>query len=173
MKKIVAWAKKQLRELLELKDAPHTIAVGASIGIFFGFTPLWGLKTLLTLGVTKLLRGSLVAAVIGVTLHDLILPIMPFLLRWQYQLGYWILSHPHQWPPSLRLHLHRHTESAEHWWQWSTFFHNGLPLLLGSVVISLPISIASYYVTIALVKRRRLRALAKELKESETAKPSA
>ncbi len=37
-----------LREkLLDLRDAPHALAGGVAIGMFIGFTPLFGLKTLL------------------------------------------------------------------------------------------------------------------------------
>jgi hypothetical protein len=49
------------------------------------------------------LRGSIVGAAIGVTLHDIILPVVPLLLGWEYDVGYWLLSHPHELPPRLRL----------------------------------------------------------------------
>lgn len=42
-------------------------------------------------------------AAIGVTLHDIILPVVPLLLGWEYDVGYWLLSHPHELPPRLRL----------------------------------------------------------------------
>jgi uncharacterized protein (DUF2062 family) len=148
---VAAWFRAKGRELIGLKDTPHAIATGVAVGMFFGFTPLWGLKTLLTLGVTRLLRGSLLASVIGVTLHDLVLPFMPVLLRWQYDIGYWIVNHPHEFPPAL--HLHRY--GAATWLNWATFFHTGLPLLIGSVILSAPLAIISYYVTLAVVQHKR------------------
>jgi uncharacterized protein len=36
-----------------------------------------------------------VVAAIGVTLDDIILPVVPLLLGWEYDVGYWLLSHPH------------------------------------------------------------------------------
>src|SRR6266404_2986006 len=81
----------------------HVIAVGMAIGMFFGLIPLCGLKTLPAIGITRLLRGSIVGAAIGVTLHDIILPVVPLLLGWEYDVGYWLLSHPHELPPRLRL----------------------------------------------------------------------
>ena len=91
------------------------VCVGVAVGVFFGFLPLVGLKTLLALGVTHLLRGNLLAAAIAVSLHDLLLPVAPLWLRWEYDLGYWLLSHPHDLPPHLRLHnLH-----PSDWLRWS------------------------------------------------------
>src|SRR5690349_4646193 len=97
------WFRAKGQGLLGLKDTARAIALGMAIGMFFGLVPLWGLKTLLALGVARLLHASLVAAVIAVTLHDIILPIIPLLLRWEYQIGYWLLSHPHELPPRMRL----------------------------------------------------------------------
>ena len=40
--------------LVTIEASPHAIAVGVAIGIFFGFTPLWSLKTLLSIAVAWL-----------------------------------------------------------------------------------------------------------------------
>src|SRR3984893_10578692 len=145
-----SWLREKVGRLLSLKDPPQAIAVG----MFFGLIPLWGLKTLLALAVTRLLRGSIVAAVIAVTLHDVILPVMPLLLRWEYDVGYWLLSHPHALPP--RLHMsHQNPAICFH---WSTFFTVGQPLLLGSLVLAVPVGVVTYFVTIAPVKERRRKA---------------
>lgn len=141
----------QWGNLMGIKDTPHAVALGVAVGIFFGFTPLVGLKTLLALGATWLLRGSLVAAIIAVTLHDVLLPIMPFILRWEYDLGYWLMSHPHELPP--RLHLNHHSPAI--WLHWSTFFTVGRPLLAGSLLFAAPLALASYYFTLWWVERLR------------------
>jgi hypothetical protein len=101
--------------------------------------------------VTRLLRGNVVAAAIAATLHDVALPIVPLLLRWEYDIGYWLLSHPHALPP--RLHLSHQNPAI--WFHWSTFFTIGQPLLLGSFVVAAPVSIVTYFLTLALVKRWR------------------
>ena len=100
------WLREKTRQLLQLKDRPHAIALGTAIGMFFGFIPLWGFKTLLALGVSRLLRANLLATAIAATLHDVALPLLPLLLRWEYDIGYWLLSHPHELPPSLHLSHH-------------------------------------------------------------------
>ncbi|HEY1477366.1 MAG TPA: DUF2062 domain-containing protein [Chthoniobacterales bacterium] len=147
----ISWIRTNAGRLVRLKDPPHAIAIGVAVGMFFGLIPLWGLKTLLAMGVTRLLRGNVVAAAIAATLHDVALPIVPLLLRWEYDLGYWLLSHPHALPP--RLHLSHQNPAI--WFHWSTFFTIGQPLLLGSFVVAAPVSIVTYFLTLALVKRWR------------------
>ena len=139
-----------IRQLLGIKDTPHAVALGVAVGVFFGFVPLVGLKTLLTLGVSRLLRGSLLAAAIAVTLHDVLLPVTPLLLRWQYDLGYLLLSRPHQFPP----HLHLHVQNLSVLLHWSSFFTVGRPLLVGSIVLAAPVCVVSYYVTLFWQRRR-------------------
>jgi hypothetical protein len=41
--------------LMTIADSPHSIALGSAIGIFFGFTPLYPLKTLLSIAVAWVL----------------------------------------------------------------------------------------------------------------------
>jgi uncharacterized protein len=158
------WLREKTRQLLQLKDRPHAIALGTAIGMFFGFIPLWGFKTLLALGVSRLLRANLLATAIAATLHDVALPLLPLLLRWEYDIGYWILSHPHELPPSL--HLSHHSPAV--WFHWSTFLTIGRPLLLGSLIIAAPVGVATYYITLALVERRARR----KAKTSVEEKPS-
>ncbi|HEY0793986.1 MAG TPA: DUF2062 domain-containing protein [Chthoniobacterales bacterium] len=149
------WLRAKGKEFLNLKDTPHALALGMAIGIFFGLIPLWGVKTLLALGIARWLHGNLVAATVGVSLPDIILPLVPLLLRWEYDLGYWLLSHPHELPPSLHL-AHYHPSV---WFHWSTFLTVGRPLLVGSVAVAVPAAIVTYYVTRTLVNRWKLRRL--------------
>jgi uncharacterized protein (DUF2062 family) len=149
----LSWIRENVTKLASLRDRPHAIAVGMAVGMFFGLIPLWGLKTLAALGVTRLLRGSIVAAAIAVTLHDIALPLLPLMLRWEYDVGYWLLSHPHALPPKLQMSH----QNPSIWFHWSTFFTIGQPLLLGALVVAAPVSVVSYYITLALVKGWRRR----------------
>jgi uncharacterized protein len=148
---LTTWFRAKTEQLFHIKDTPYGVAMGVAVGVFFGFLPLVGLKTLLALGVARLLRGSLLAAAITVTLHDVLLPIAPLLLRWEYDLGYWFLHHPHELPP--RLHLNHHGPAV--WLHWSAFFTVGRPLLVGSLALAAPASIASYYLALWWVVRFR------------------
>ena len=149
----LGWLRDKTLQLLQLKDTSHAIALGTAIGMLFGFLPLWGFKTLLALGVCRLVRGNLLATAIGATLHDVALPLMPLLLRWEYDIGYWLLSHPHELPPKLSLSPH----SPSAWLHWSTFLTVGRPLLLGALVIAAPVAIATYYVALLFVQRAQTK----------------
>jgi len=76
---------------MTIADTPHSIALGSAIGIFFGFTPLWSMKTLLSIGVAWICKCNKIAAAIAVTLHDVILPLMPAIYFWQYRIGMRVL----------------------------------------------------------------------------------
>lgn len=139
------------KRLVSLHDPPHSIAGGAAIGVFFGFTPLLGLKTILTLFCAWIVRCSPVSAVIAVTLHDMMLPLSPILLKFEYDVGFYLIHH--QLPPKFGLH---HAKLAD-MFQWTTFLSIGWPLLLGSLVFATPISFIAYFLTLECVKKYRLR----------------
>lgn len=138
-------------KLIGLKDSPHAIAGGVAIGVFVGFTPLWGVKTLLSLGLAYLLRCNPIAAVIAVSLHDVLTPFAPVFMRWQYDLGFWLLNN-HHFPPSLDVHSKIHLGEML---KWTTFFHVGLPLLIGSLFFSAPGAVIAYFLTLGIMLRRK------------------
>lgn len=147
------WLHEHSLKLLAIRDTPAAIAGGVAIGIFFGFTPLFGLKTLLSLFVAWLTRSNLLATAIAVTLHDVALPFMPVIYRWEYDLGYWLLSQPHEWPGSLgHIRLEGHA-----WRSWTRFFTVGRPLLLGSVICATPIALAAFAISHSVIVRYRRR----------------
>jgi uncharacterized protein (DUF2062 family) len=146
-----AWFQRHSVRLLAIRDTPQAIAGGVAIGMFFGFTPLFGLKTLLSLLVAWFCGCNLLAATIAVTLHDVALPFLPLLYRWEYDLGFWLLSQPHRWPePLSHAHLNAHA-----WRSWTTFLTVGKPLLLGSLLIATPIAGVTFYTTLRLIVRHR------------------
>jgi uncharacterized protein (DUF2062 family) len=140
-------------KLVTLRDTPHAIAGGVAIGVFIGFTPLFGIKTLLSLGVAYLLRCNPIAAVIAVSLHDVVTPLWPVLLRMEYDIGYGLLSKPHHFPPKLEMH---HIHVAE-MLKWTTFFDVGLPLLIGSLFLAAPAALFFYFVLLGILKARASR----------------
>jgi hypothetical protein len=140
--------KESWAHLRQLRDAPHAIAGGVAIGIFWGFTPLTGLKTLFSIFTAWLFRCSKFPAVIAVAFHDILLPIWPVVLRWEYQLGFWILSSPHRFPPKLTINTLRVTEL----FQWKTL-EVLWPTLLGSCLIGTPIALLCYWIVETLLER--------------------
>src|SRR5271167_2243549 len=115
------WLQDHSLKLLAIRDTPEAIAGGVAIGIFFGFTPLLGLKTILTILFAWLTRSNILAAVIASAAHDILLPFMPVIYRWEYDLGFWLLSRPHHWPESLR----RIRFEGHSWRNWTTFLTVG------------------------------------------------
>lgn len=161
--RIVGFVKREIHKILELKDSQHAIAGGVAVGIFFGFTPFFGLKTLLSLGVAWLFGVNMIAAVVAVSLHDIIIVLSPILMRVEYQAGFWMI-HQHL-PPPMTLH-HHHIKMSEvlyavnhplssHW--WSAFYKVGLPLTLGSLVIAVPSAFVSYGATLGILNARKKR----------------
>jgi uncharacterized protein len=145
------WLRKHSLRLLAIADTPEAIAGGVAIGIFFGFTPLFGLKTLLSMFFAWLTGCNLLAAAIAVTLHDVALPFMPAIYRWEYDIGYWLLSKPHEWPVALR-----HVQWDVHAWRsWTTYLTVARPLLLGSLIFAIPLAALSFFGTKAFIERYR------------------
>ena len=145
------WFREHSLKLLAIRDTPVAISGGVAIGIFFGFTPLFGLKTLSAIFVAWLTGSNIIAAVLAATLHDVILPFMPVVYLWEYSLGYWLLNQPHQWPAVRSLHWHGHP-----WRDWRTFFTVGKPLLVGSAIFATPFAIVAFWVTkFILVRHQR------------------
>jgi uncharacterized protein len=147
------WLRGKINQLFQLKDTEHAVSLGMAIGIFFGFTPLLGLKTLLSMGASRLFRANVIAGVIGVTLHDILLPFAPIIMKFQYDLGVWLLSHPHHFPDKVKYKELKLTELLN----WATFSKIGLPMTVGAIPVALPFGLITYFVTLRLVKRVRQR----------------
>jgi uncharacterized protein (DUF2062 family) len=147
------WLTKHHMTLMTIADTPHSIALGSAIGIFFGFTPLYPLKTLLSIAVAWIFRCNKIAAAIAVTLHDVLIWAMPAIYLAEYRLGCWSL----RWPAAQRVHfrqfglrdyLHWHVFSRV---VWPTFW----PTFVGSLFLAIPSAIAVYFVMRLLVSRAR------------------
>jgi uncharacterized protein len=134
--------------LNQIRDTPHAVAGGVAIGVFFGFTPFLGLKTLLAVLIAWLFRWSKLSAALAVTFHDIILPLMPLILRWQYQIGYYIITHPHQLPPKFspkHFHFETYFTAKSLHFLWPTF--------VGSLFFGAPIGLAMYFIVLEILKR--------------------
>ena len=150
------WLRDHSLRLLAIRDTPEAIAGGVAIGIFFWFPPLIGLKTVCAIFFAWLTGCNILAAVIAVTLHDVLLPLMFVVYRWEYVLGYWLLSHPHHWPDSLR---HAEVFTHHRWTDWKFFLRYfsgvGKPILLGSIIFGLPSAFLAYFSAKAIVARHQ------------------
>ncbi len=147
------WLHEHSLKLLAIRDTPEAIAGGVAIGIFFGFTPLFGLKTLLAIFFAWLTRSNILAAVLASALHDIILPLMPVVYRFEYDVGYFLLNRPHRLPPPM---IAAGWENL-HWRSWMSILKVGKDLLLGSIVCAAPPATLAYFVTRRIVARHHAR----------------
>jgi uncharacterized protein (DUF2062 family) len=148
-RRLKLWLQAHHMTLMTLPDTPHSIALGSAIGMFFGFTPLFGMKTLLSLAVAWLLKGNKIASFISVTLHDIILPFWPAIFLWEYRMGMWTLHRRLPLRPGFR-HV-----ALRDYMEWTTFFTVGQPLLVGSLFLALPAAVIVYFGLRALLIRAR------------------
>ena|SRR5438105_4765180 len=142
------WLHEHSLKLLAIRDTPQAIAGGVAIGIFFGFMPLFGLKTLLAIFCAWLTRSNILAAVLASALHDIALPLMPLVYGLEYGVGYFLLSHPHHWPAVTKAPW-----AGGHFQGWVSILSLGKHLLLGSVVCSAPAATLAYFLVKPVVVR--------------------
>jgi len=139
--------------LMAIADTPHSIALGSAIGIFFGFTPLYPLKTLLSIAVAWVCRCNKIAAAIAVTLHDVLIWAMPAIYVAEYHLGCWSLNRPiaqriHFRQFGLRDYVHWHVFSRV---VWPTLW----PASIGSLFLAIPSAVIVYFLMRLLISRAR------------------
>ncbi len=143
------WLAEHHMTLIAIADTPHSIALGSAIGIFFGFTPLYSLKTLLSIGVAWIARCNKLAAAIAVTLHDVLIFAMPAIYFAEYRLGCRALH----LAPSVKARMGDF--SFHHYVSWGLFSHVVWPALIGSLFLAVPSAILIYFVVRMLVSRGR------------------
>lgn len=163
------WLHEHSLKLLAIRDTPQAIAGGIAIGIFFGFMPVFGLKTLSAIFFAWLTGSNILAAVIAGTLHDIILPFMPVVYRWEYDVGYWLLEHPHHFPP----HMTKPHWEGFTWRMWTAFFGDvGIRLLVGGFICATPFSVLSFFIARGIVTRHQLKKQAMAEATEEPINPS-
>ena len=99
------WLLDHWYKLISLQASPDAIAAGFAIGIWWGFTPFIGVKTVMAIFFAWISRTNKIAAAIGVTMHDMLLPFFFFVLYFQYEVGC--------------LMLHKHPERIKHIEAWA------------------------------------------------------
>ncbi|CAF0704450.1 DUF2062 domain-containing protein [Candidatus Methylacidithermus pantelleriae] len=156
----IGWIRRRCQRLVSLPEAPHRIALGFCVGFFLGFTPFFGFKTVLAIAIAWVLRGNKIAALIGLNLHDIVLPLLPALFKIEYIVGNWVLGRTDA-PPSILQHLREvRFSDALHGELLSTL---GIPLIVGSFVLGLPATVAVYFAIHHFVETHKQAALLEEV----------
>ena len=86
------WGQEFCRQLRELRDKPHEISLGMAIGVFIAVTPTIPFHTVLAVALAALLRGSKLAAALGVWVSNPLT--IPFFYYGSYRLGRFVLGYP-------------------------------------------------------------------------------
>jgi hypothetical protein len=162
--------RKALRRVIYSRSSSQSIAAGAAVGVFVGFTPTVGFQMVISALAATVLRVNRLAAIFPVWITNpfTIVPIYYF----EYQVGTWV------WPaeegPHVveRLNVLADKISAvtvsDFWSSMSAVFAAMgslgadvlVPLMLGSLVVGIVCAAATYPLTLWTVKRiRRQREL--------------
>lgn len=127
-----------------LQGDPRKLAWGMALGVFIGVTPTIPFHTVLALTLAPLLRLSVVTAYMGIWISNPLTWVPQYLLA--YEVGRRLLFRGE--PLSIPEHL-----------DLSAFLHliwrGGLALQVGGLVIAVPPAVASYFLTLWVVKRYR------------------
>lgn len=153
--KLIRRMKYYCLRLLRIKNSDHRIAVGFMAGFFHCWFPTFGIGMLLSVGVAKLLRGNLAAAIISGSLGSFMWPVLFFL---NYKVGF-ILSSFFTTPAfqleeviDIPIPDFDYSETVDH---FSSLGHIGTHFLVGSLVNSVLFSIVGYYVVRYILKYYR------------------
>lgn len=147
-----------------LPDQPHRVARGVFAGFFIGFLPLPGLQFVAAWGAARLMRGNVLAALLGTFNTNPVTT--PFFAVLAMSLGHWIMGI--EAPLNPRYIGHAFAEAGHDLWfnflalfgpqktQWDglfQFWHEiYVPYFIGALGPAIVISAAAYYITIPLVE---------------------
>jgi uncharacterized protein len=146
LKRKKQWLAAHHMTLVTMADTPHSIALGSAVGIFFGFTPFYSLKTLLSIAFAWICRSNKVAAAITSNLHDIFFLAMPAVYFFEYKIGCWILQRP---PAPKPFH---HFVFGDYM-NWHFLVRVIWPAFIGSLFLGLPSALLTYFVMRMLVSR--------------------
>ena len=164
-----------------LPDSPHKIAIGFACGAFISFTPLFGFHFLAAMALAYVLRGNVIASLLGTWVGNPIT--FPFIATTSYQLGLLMLGQSREETVWAKLQS-SFSEAAGTIWTnfksifgadptpWSgfyEFFHDVfLPYLVGGLGPGIMCGLISYYAlrpVVALYQQRRKGRLLTKFKE--------
>ena len=145
--------KERLSRLFKLNNSPREIALGVAIGVFIGITPLYGLHTVMVIGVALVIkRVNKIAMLLGTSISTT--PTVPFITWAGYSLGRFMLGD--QYPP-LRWDLFKNVFHQGLWELYQIILALYYPLFLGSVVMGSLLALIFYFLvfwTASLWKKR-------------------
>ena len=171
IRSLIQWCKEKLNFIIDIKDTRHAIALGVALGFFWGFTPFIGLKTILAFFTAWLFRANKVAALVAVTLHEVlwVIGINEIFLAASYAIAE-KMSHASQPRIHEKIKIHKlferyiqHPLDLFPWFQ--SHAKEFLAFTIASILLAIPICIGIYYLTLWGIdyNERRKAARTKEM----------
>ncbi len=122
-------------KLARLPASPHAVASGFACGSMVSFTPLLGLHFILAIVFAYLIRGNIVAALLGTIVGNPVT--FPFIWGLIYKVGAFVISTKHiEFNNEINFNMII-TQTYE------IFF----PMLLGGAILAIPVWIITYIIT--------------------------
>lgn len=148
---------------LKIRGTPEQIALGMALGLFIGMSPFWGFQTVSAVALASLLGWSKISAAIGVMVTNPVTA--PVIYTFTYQLGSKItgFSNPGQISSLFK------TDGFLGLIKTSPMII--ADLIVGGIIISIPLCLAGYYITLSIIttarKKIRIRPVLKPPKDSK------
>ena len=153
-----------IHRMSRLPDDPHRIARGIFAGSLIGFLPLPGLQFVAAWGAARLVRGNVLAALLGTFNTNPLTT--PFFAVIAMTFGHWIMgvqeplsagaigeAFAHAGTDLWRNMVAIFTPERMHWGGLIRFWHEiYLPYFIGALLPGIVISAVAYYLTIPLVQ---------------------
>jgi len=146
--------KHNIREFVDrvknLEGDPHYVAMGMAIGVFIGITPTMPFHTVLAVALAFILRGSKVAAALGVWFCN---PITAPIFYWgSYKAGMYLLGNAAPFDVKYESILELLDLGMD----------VTIAMIAGGIVLGILPGIASYFITRKIITTIRLRKASKE-----------
>ena len=122
-------------KLARLPASPHAVASGFACGSMVSFTPLLGLHFILAIVFAYLIRGNIVAALLGTIVGNPVT--FPFIWGLIYKVGAFVISTKH-------LEFNNEINFNMIITQTYEIF---LPMLLGGAILAIPVWLITYILT--------------------------
>jgi uncharacterized protein (DUF2062 family) len=153
-----------IHRMSRLPDDPHRIARGVFAGFLIGFLPLPGLQFAAAWAAARLVRGNLLAALLGTFNTNPVTT--PFFAVFAMTFGHWIMGVQEPLSADAIGHAFAHatgdlwrnfmaifTEDHMKWGGLIRFWHEiYVPYFIGALIPGVVISAVAYYVTIPIVQ---------------------
>jgi len=174
--------------LSRLPDSPERIAIGVAAGTFISFTPLFGLHFILAALIARLLKGNIMAGLLGTFFGNPLT--FPFIVMASVELGNLMLgkagimhfpqimaSFGFAWGELWDNLVAIFTGAPQNWDRLALFFQRVfLPYLVGGIAPGVACAVGMYYVSLPLIRtyqKRRRAALRARFAESRSMQAAA